>query len=221
MRFKAACSSSLAVALFAVASPAEEPRDPAAFGLEELMESMAATSGVIAKFREQKQLALLARPLESSGMLYFIPPNRLVRLTLEPEPSALIIDGEKLRFQQGDREKFDLSGNPMARIFIDNFIVLFNGDLQSLQDLYHTRFSAEGEDWRLILEPRKSPIRGIVREISMRGDRTGIREMVMQNRDGDRTTTVLDVIEGDYHFTDDQLESLFVEGTAPVTASDR
>jgi hypothetical protein len=221
MRFKAVCSSSLAVAFFAAASPAEEPRDPAAFGLEELMESMAATSGVIAKFREKKQLALLERPIESNGTLYFIPPNRLVRLTVEPEPSALIIDGEKLRFKQGDREKFDLSGNPMARIFIDNFIVLFNGDLQSLQDLYRTRFSTDGEAWRLILEPRKPPIRGLVREISMRGDRTGIREMVMQNRDGDRTTTALDVIEGDYHFTDDQLESLFTEGTAPVTASDR
>ena len=28
----------------------------------------------------------------------------------------------------------------MARVFIDNFIVLFNGDLPKLQDLYHTNF---------------------------------------------------------------------------------
>jgi len=221
MKFSAACSSSLAAALLAIAAHAEEPRELAAFSLAELMDGMAATSGVIADFREQKQIALLEKPLESSGTLYFVPPSRLARFTSKPEPSALIINGEELRFQQGDREKFDMTGYPMARIFIDNFIVLFNGDLPKLKDLYRTHFSAKGEDWTLILEPRKSPLRGLVKEIALRGDRTGIREMVMQSRDGDRTSTALDVIETDYHFTDDQLENLFVEGTVPVTATDR
>jgi hypothetical protein len=221
MRFSAACSSSLAAALFAIAAPAEEPREPAVFSLVELMEGMASTSGVIAEFREQKQIALLEKPLESSGMLYFVPPNRLVRFTLEPDPSALIIDGEKLRFQQGASAKFDLSGNPMARIFIDNFIVLFNGDLPKLQDLYYTNFSAEGNSWSLILEPRRSPLRGIVKEIALRGNRKGIREIVVQNWDGDRTSTTFDVINTDYHFTDDQLEDLFAEGIVPVTVTIR
>ena len=221
MRFSVACSSSLAAALFAIAASAEEPREPAAFGLVELMEAMAATSGVIAEFREQKHLALLEKPLESSGTLYFVPPNRLARFTLKPEASALIIDGEKLRFQQGARVNFDLSGSPMARAFIDNFIVLFNGDLPKLQDLYRTTFSAKDEGWTLILEPRKSPLRRLVSEIALRGDRTGIREMVMQSRDGDRTSTALNIVETNYHFTDDQLNSLFVEGTVPVTETNR
>ena len=221
MRFSAACSSSLAAALLAIAAHAEEPREPAAFSLAELMDGMAATSGVIADFREQKQIALLEKPLESSGTLYFVPPSRLARFTSKPEPSALIINGEELRFQQGDREKFDMTGYPMARVFIDNFIVLFNGDLPKLQDLYHTNFSAEGETWTLILEPRRSPLRGLVKEISLRGNRDGIREMVMQNQDGDRTSTTLDTIQTDYPFTDGQLEDLFVEGVRPVTETIR
>ena len=221
MRFSTACSSCLAAALFAIAAYAEEPREPAALGLAELMDRMAATSGVIADFREQKQIALLEKPLESSGQIYFAPPNRLARFTLEPNPSVLIIDGEKLRFQQGTSEKFDLSGNPMARTFIDNFIVLFNGDLSKLQDLYYTNFSAEGNRWSLILEPRRSPLRGIVKEIALRGNQQGIREIVMQNWDGDRTSTTFDVISADYHFTDDQLEDLFIEGIVPVTVTIR
>jgi len=218
MRFSAAWSSSLAAALLAIVTHAEEPREAAAFSLAELMDGMAATSGVIADFREQKQIALLEKPLESSGVLYFVPPNRLARFTLKPAASALIIDGEKLRFQQGRQQRFDLSANPMARIFIDNFIVLFNGDLAKLQRLYQTNFSAKGENWTLMLEPRGSPLRGLVEQNALRGDRSGIREMVMQNRDGDRTTTALDVIETDYPFTGDQLEEIFVEGTRPVTA---
>jgi len=163
MRFSAACSGSLAAVLLAMLAYAEEPREPAGFSLTELMDGMASTSGVMADFREQKQIALLEKPLSSSGKIFFVPPDRLARFTLEPESSALIIDGKKLRFQQGDREKFDLSGNPMARIFIDNFIVLFNGDLPKLQDLYHTHFDAEGDHWTLILEPRRSPLRGLVK----------------------------------------------------------
>jgi hypothetical protein len=276
MKFSAACSSSLAAALLAIAAYAEEPREQAGrveqapgvepsgaghaeqgvgveepgagraeqgvgveepraglaapgsdlgetepqsgesgFDLEELMNGMASTSGVMADFREQKEIALLEKPLASSGKIYFVPPNRLVRFTFEPESSALIIDGDKLRFQRGTSEKFDLSGSPMARIFIDNFIVLFNGDLPKLRELYHTTFGGDGERWTLILEPRRAPLSQFIAEIALRGDRKGIREMVMQNRDGDRTSTTLDVISTDHHFTDDQLEDLFVDGIAP------
>jgi len=218
MRFSAACSRSLAAALLAFTASAEAPRDAPGSELAELMQAMAATSGVVANFRERKQLALLEKPLESSGTLYFVPPDRLARFTRTPEPSALIINGEKLRFQQGDGEKFDLSGNPMARIFIDNFIALFNGDLPRLRGLYHTNFSADGENWTLILEPRHSPLRGIVKQIALRGDGRGIREMVMHNRDGDRTSTTLDVIRTDYPFTDGELEELFAAGIAPACA---
>jgi len=248
MKFSGACSRSLAAALLACAAltafaaSAETPRaaapefadrtdserpgiaaqsETAAPGLVELMRGMAETSGVIATFRERKQLALLEQPLESSGTLYFVPPDRLARFTLTPEPSALIIDGKALRFQQGRGEKFDLSGNPMARVFVDNFIALFNGDLPKLQKLYHTSFDSQGESWKLVLEPRGAPLRGIVKQIALRGDRSGIREMVMQNLDGDRTTTSLDVLRNDYHFTDDQLEALFTAGIAPATAIPR
>jgi outer membrane lipoprotein-sorting protein len=215
----ASCAGGLASAFFARAPYAEELSDPASLSLVELMDGMASTSGVIANFREQKRIALLEEPLESSGTLYFVPPDRFARFTSRPEASLLVIDGAKLRFEHGGGAKFDLSGSPMARVFVDNFIVLFNGDLPRLQDLYHTEFSAEGETWTLILEPRGSPLRGIVKQIALRGNRRGILEIAMQDSDGDRTTTAFDAVETDVRFTDEQLEDLFVEGIQPVTAS--
>ncbi len=215
----ASCAASLAAALFAPAAYAEELSDPASLSLAQLMDGMASRSGVIANFREQKQIALLEEPLESSGTLYFVPPDRFARFTSRPEASLLVIDGAKLRFEQGGGAKFDLSGSPMARVFVDNFIVLFNGDLPRLQDLYYTEFSAEGQNWTLILEPRRSPLRGIVKQIALRGNRRGILEIAMQDSDGDRTTTAFDAVKTDFRFTDEQLEDLFVGGTQPVTAS--
>ena len=221
MRFSAACSSSCAIAIFATAVYAEEPRDSAELSLAELMNRMAKTAGVIADFQEQKQISLLQQPLRSSGRLYFAPPDRLARFTSEPEFSALVIDGEKLYFQESLGEEFDLSGNPMARIFIDNFIVLFNGDLERLQTLYHTDFSAKDELWSLILRPRRSPLREIVEEIALRGDLRGMREMVIRNLDGDRTETQLDVIDRDHPFTTEVLHTLFVDRALPALETSR
>jgi hypothetical protein len=215
MRFSAVCSSSFAIAAFATAIYAEEPGDSAELSLAELMNRMAATTGVIADFQEQKEIALLEQPLRSSGRLYFAPPDRLARFTLEPEFSALVIDGNRLYFQEGIGEEFDLSGNPMARIFVDNFIVLFNGDLERLQALYRTDFSAKGGDWSLILTPRKAPLSEFVEEIALRGGPRGMREMVIRNFDGDRTETQLDVVDRDYAFTTDALHTLFVDRVLP------
>jgi hypothetical protein len=55
-----------------------------------------------------------------------------------------------------------------------------------------------------------------VKEIVLSGDQSGIREMVMQNLDGDRTSTALDVVSNNYPFTAEQLEDLFVSGKLPV-----
>jgi hypothetical protein len=215
MRFSAVCSSSFAIAVFATAVYAEEPGDSAGLSLAELMNRMAATAGVIADFQEQKEIALLEQPLRSSGRLYFAPPDRLARFTLQPEFSALVIDGNRLHFQESTGEEFDLSGNPMARIFVDNFIVLFNGDLERLQALYHTNFSTEGEDWSLVLTPRRAPLGEFVEEIALRGGPRGMREMVIQNSDGDRTETRLDVVDHDYAFTTEDLHTLFVDRSLP------
>jgi hypothetical protein len=215
MRFSAACSSSCAIAILATAVYAEEPRDSAELDLPGLMSRMATTAGVIADFQEQKQISLLEQPLSSSGRLYFAPPDRLARFTSKPDFSALVIDGEKLYFQERLGEEFDLSDNPMARIFVDNFIVLFNGDLERLQTLYHADFSAKDELWSLILKPRRAPLRDFVAEIALRGDRRGMREMVIRHLDGDRTETQLDVIDRDYSFTSEDLHTLFVDRALP------
>ena len=42
---------------------------------------MAATRGVAAEFRESREVALLVEPLESRGLLYFVPPDRMARFT--------------------------------------------------------------------------------------------------------------------------------------------
>lgn len=199
----------LAAGLLALApgAPGAEPEPPT---LAELMRGMASSQGVTTRFHETKRIALLAAPLESRGVMYFAPPDRLARFTFEPARSSLVIDGDRLVFREDDGERYDLSTNPMARAFVDNFIVLFNGDLERLEALYRTELTGEREGWTLRLEPRAATLRAVIEDVTLRGDTGGIREMTIRNVDGDATDTQLETT-AQRAFSAAELERLFDE----------
>jgi hypothetical protein len=214
MRSSAACALSLALWLAAPAA-GEAP----ALTLPELMQRMASTSGVETRFREVRELALLSAPLESRGLLYFVPPDRLARFTTEPVASALIVDGERVRFREGAQgEEVDLSGSRTARTFVEHFLVLWSGDLERLERLYHTEFSAEGPRWSLLLTPRGAPLDRFVASVALRGDDHGLAEIALQAADGDRTTTRFESTQLDRRFSPQDLQRLFGDGL-PLAAA--
>lgn len=212
MRSAAAFALSLALASMAGPVRSEDAGTAKALTLEALLERMRSSAGVAAEFNERKELALLSEPLESRGRLYFAAPDRLARFTSEPVFSALIIDGDAVRFREGEDEALDLSGDPVARRFVENFIVLWSGDRGRLERLYRVELSAEGERWRLSLAPRGAPLDAVIDRIELRGDRQRLLEMVVRDRDGDRTITAFGAVDMDRTFSPPELERLFEKG---------
>lgn len=178
--------------------------------LQELMRSMADTPGVVAEFVETKHLALLDAPLETRGTLYFIPPKRLARHTVAPGRSTLIIDGDRLVFsdETGD-QTLDLASNPIARVFVDNFIVLFNGDISELERRYEAHFAVDGGSWSLRLVPKRAPIDAAIASITMVGDSGGMRSMVMKETQGDFTETTFTKVDAAHRFSSSEIERIF------------
>jgi outer membrane lipoprotein-sorting protein len=200
------------VALIVAASSAasSQAAEDGAVTLESLMEGMASARGVVAEFREVKELRLLQAPLESRGRLDFIPPDRLVRRTRVPAEATLWIDGSRVWFQDSAGARpADLSGDPSAREFVDNFVVIFAGDLAELQRRYATRFTARAPGWSLELVPRDALVRRFVARISLTGEGRGLHEMVLLESDGDRTTTHFDRVETDHLHSPEELRELF------------
>lgn len=190
--------------------PQAEARPFLAPTLEALMHGMATTAGVVAEFREVKELGLLSVPLEVRGTLYFVPPDRLARITTEPSRSRLVIDGGRFAYRdEAGGEQVDLSGNPVARTFVDNFIVLFNGDLDALRARYDPTFRAEGRHWSLVLRPRHQPLAGIVDRVTLEGEGRALTRMDMLETSGDRTTTTFDHVQVDRHFGPEELRRIF------------
>jgi len=190
--------------------------------VDAIVRGMAGEKGVEARFSEKIEMALLSMPLENRGRLYFIPPRRMARFTSEPAETALIVDGEALRFREGE-EEVDLSSSPMARHFVDNLVVLWSGDVEELRRRYRVSLSTSGPDgevWALLLEPRRAPLNRFIESIRLTGAGRKIDEMSLLQKDGDRTTTRFEEVVVDRSFSEAELQRLFGEGRALIAHSE-
>lgn len=211
----------LALALVVqVAAPAgaAEPKAPAkaaaaAPRLDELLGQWKRSPGLYAKFRDEKHLAMLDAPLVSEGTIHFAPPQRLARRTETPIASVLVIDGNKLSFGDAQgRESMDLGTNPVARLFVDSFIKLLEGDRQGLEKMFRVELSGRaGGGWQMRLVPRISPMDKVIKELVIVGTGTGaaLSEMDVRETSGDWTHTVFTAVDVNRKYTPAELERLF------------
>jgi len=194
----------------AVVLGADAPQPAGTLTLDELLQHMATTRGVVAEFREVKLLALLDAPLETRGTLYFVPPDKLARVTRAPAPTRLLLTGDHMRFEdEAGASDIDLSQNPVARQFAHNLIVLWRGDRPALEALYRLDFSAEGARWKLGLAPKSAPLDAFISAIRIAGEGPVIRDMELVETDGDRTHTVFEKTEVDHAFGPEEERVIF------------
>jgi hypothetical protein len=181
--------------------------------LDEILRRMASTSGVEAPFEERKEISLLAEPLETRGVIYFVPPDRFARFTSSPGVSALVVTGDAVQIREGaDGKPVDLSGNRVARVFVENFVALWSGDREKLESLYQAEFRGTRDAWEMRLVPRRPPLSEVLSAITLRGDRDSMRELLVEERDGDRTTTRFGATRTDRVFTPEELHQIFGAG---------
>ena len=202
------CLLASSLALLGPAS-ARAARD--ATRLDALIASFAAMPGLAARFREEKQLSLLQVPLVSEGVLYFAPPDRLVRHVEKPAPSTLLLRGDELVLgTAADQHAIDLSSQPAVRSFVDAFRLVLAGDLAQLRALYDIQFHAAGASgWQIQLAPRDERLAGVIRSIEVAGSGAELREVRVVQTSGDATTTRFRDVDRNRHFSAAELEALF------------
>ena len=130
----------------------------------------------------------------------------MARRTLEPAASALVVDGGRVLFRDAaGAAPVDLSGDPSAREFVDNFTALFRGDLAALRETLRGRFEARRRAGGSRSTPRDPVLRRFVASVTLAGEGETLREMVLLERDGDRTTTRFERVETDHAYRPEEL----------------
>ncbi|HZN38203.1 MAG TPA: outer membrane lipoprotein carrier protein LolA [Planctomycetota bacterium] len=180
-------------------APTQDPRQRARpADAAALFRTFAATTGLEARFEEDKHLALLALPLQSKGRLYFFRPDRtqpgyLARIVESPEPSSVLITPTELRLQNRDgTEVVDLKRSDKVRNFITSLVRVFAGDEATLTKSYTIQFAhAENNatGWKLTLMPRDKPLNQMLKSLTLTGEGEAVVQIEVQEPNGDRTVT--------------------------------
>jgi outer membrane lipoprotein-sorting protein len=156
--------------------------------LDRLMSALAQRKHGHVTFVEKKYIALLDRPVESSGELLYDAPDRLEKKTLKPKPESLVLEGGKVSAQRGRHHYvLDLKQYPQVVPFIESIRATLAGDRASLEQVFKVDFTGSFDHWTLGLVPRDSKLARTVQEIHIAGESDLIHSVEIREADGDRS----------------------------------
>lgn len=154
----------------------------------QLMQSLAKVASGRATFVETKYLAMLDRPLQSSGELVYRAPDHLEKRTLKPRPETLVIDGDTLAIERGSRKlSVQLQEYPELAGFLDSIRGTLAGDRKALERTFKLKLEGSAERWQLSLSPLDAKMATTIHLIRIAGSRDNVRSIEIIQTDGDRS----------------------------------
>lgn len=161
--------------------------------LQQLMDSLARHKSGRATFVETRRLAVLNKPIESSGELIYIAPDKLEKRTLKPRPESMIVDGDALAVERGNRKyQVQLQAYPELAAFIDSIRGTLAGDRKALERSYQLAMSGTAENWVLQLTPLDERMKAVVQRIRIAGVRDQVNSIDILQADGDSSLMVIE-----------------------------
>jgi hypothetical protein len=187
MRLQRPCVGVLiTLALAAACAAAAQTTAPPA--LDELLQLLAARRHGHVTFTEVQQLAMLDRPLESSGELLYDAPDRLEKRTLKPKAQTLILEHGVLTARRGHRTHvMELRDYPQVVPFVESIRATLAGDRAALERYFRVQFDGTLAHWTLLLVPVDATLAGAVKDIRIEGERDVVRTVEIRQSDGDRS----------------------------------
>jgi outer membrane lipoprotein-sorting protein len=165
----------------------------AAWDMQQLMESLAQAKSGRATFVETKRIAMLDKPLESSGELLFVAPDRLEKRTLKPKPESLVVDGDELSIERGNRTyRLRLQSYPELAAFIDSIRGTLAGNRKTLERDFRLNLGGTASAWTLQLFPFDEKMKAVVRRIVIAGAQGQVNTIEIDQADGDSSVMVIE-----------------------------
>jgi len=173
-----------------VSSAAESADESAVFG--ELLRLLAERRHDHVTFTEVQQLAILDRPLHSSGELLYDAPDRLEKRTLEPRREDLVLEHGMLSVERDHhRRSVALRDFPQAVPLVESLRATLAGDRAALARYFTVQFSGTLARWTLELTPTDATVERSVQHIVITGETDRIRTVQIRQSDGDTSTLTI------------------------------
>jgi hypothetical protein len=203
LRSVLACACSIALGIAAAGAPGapKKATQPAATAppaqqgsgnLDEVLALLAMRKHGHVEFIEQKFIAALDRPIESSGELRFDAPDHLEQRTLKPRAETLVLDSGTLSVDRGHTHRvMDMHAFPQVEPLVESIRATLAGDRGALEHLFHLEFTGGMTRWTLTLVPLESKVKQLVAQVKIDGVRDQLIKVEIRQTDGDRSLMTL------------------------------
>jgi Outer membrane lipoprotein carrier protein LolA-like len=163
--------------------------------VNDLMTALAVRGNANATFTERRYVPVLDAPVQSSGTLRFVAPDRLEKHTLQPRAESLVLAGDQLTLQQGQRTRSlaltDLPDNGLA---INSLRGTMAGDLAALRRGWNVTLFGERRIWTLSLTPLSATVAQYIETVLIEGRQDQIDRIEIRQADGVRSVMQIEPV---------------------------
>ncbi len=161
--------------------------------VDQLMRALAQVRSDHARFVEKKFIAMLDKPVESSGELFYRAPDYLEKRTIRPKPEALILDHGTLIIERGrHRQALQLHDYPEVAAFIDCIRGTLAGERKALERSFQLSLEGSSERWTLQLLPVDEKLQTLLKSVRIAGARDAVRRIEITQADGDSSLMLIE-----------------------------
>lgn len=165
----------------------------AEWDIDRLMHSLAQTRSDHASFVEKKTIAMLDKPVESAGELFYTAPDYLEKRTLKPRTESMTVDAGTLIIERGrQKHRLQLQDYPEVAAFIDSIRGTLAGDRHALERNYRLSLEGTAEHWTLQLVPVNEKMQAVVKRIRIAGVQNAVRSIEITQADGDSSLMLIE-----------------------------
>lgn len=177
----------LALLMAGLAQAADAP-----WTIERLMQSLARVNVGRADFVETKYIAMLERPVVSSGQLFYVAPDKLEKRTEKPRPESMIIEGNTLVVERGSQNMtLQVESAPELAGFVNSIRGTLAGDRKALERSFALALEGPQQRWLLTLTPLDRRMAAAVTAIRISGVQDDVRSVEILQADGDRSVMTI------------------------------
>jgi outer membrane lipoprotein-sorting protein len=163
------------------------------------------------KFSEEKRVALLARPLKSTGTIYFERDKGIARTTLTPKVQHVVLTKTTLRITTDKKsEEIPLDKSKDLKAFALIFPSVLRGDRAELEKSFTVGLYGSDKDWwALAFTPKTDSMKKLIKRVVVFGKKTDLVSLQIVEASGDTTDTRLTDIQKNADVPDAEIAKAF------------
>lgn len=185
------------LALLCAPVHAQQGQQPGqAWGIAQLMQTLAQVKSASGQFTERKTMRMLSEPLLASGTLLYLAPDQVQKITVLPQRERVAVRGDTVTIEGGQDERgrtLSLTDYPEIGGIVEGIRATLAGDLPTLRRFYAVQLEGSAADWRLMLQPTQPKLQKFVKQIRIAG--SGNKVHTVETEDGDGDVSQMSIVE--------------------------